>query len=368
MSGCENGKRMKAAVLAACLSLTVCLSGCTGAETDQGDHQVLVEQEETSTADYTLVTVSRGEVVHYENMWATYTQQDSHQMSFDVDGRRIAHVYVEEGDMVKKGDLLAELDGGSRQDEIEELEYRIARNKLLLEQVDITEDYEISRRWLENIYNGNTYGTDGIPDLQKSNEYTREDCRDAIALDEQRLALIKKSVQESCLYADMDGKICYVRMRLYGSTSVKGQTVIEIMDSSQCVFQVSDMKYAPYIKEGQQMTFSSTAIVTTEPIYVVPYQMDEWTDAMYFTLVDAGEAPANLEAGVSGPIQIILEESKNALKLPNDTVQSADGKWYVYTVGDDGNREVKWVEIGIRGNNETEIISGLEEGEKVVRR
>lgn len=354
--------RVKAGLLAAGLMMTAAFSGCTQ-EAEPEENRVVVEQE-APAAEYKLATVSRGDVVSIKGVRSTYSQLNSQKVSFEVSGRLVSKVYVKKGDKVQKGDLLAELSGGSREAEIEQLEYQIERNKLLLAQLDDTENYEISRRWLENIYNGKTYETDGIESLQQSNEYSREDYRDAIAADEQLLEKILKEVRQSKVYADMDGSVSFVKTDLEGSTSVREEVVMEIMDSSQCLFVVSDMTYAPYIREGQLLDLSVAAGNGAGSYQVEPYLMEEWTDQMYFSVI--GGEDNNLEAGNSGTINVILDSRENVLTLPVASIHQADDKWYVYIVGDDGVRQVKWVEVGLQGKEVVEIAGGLEEGERVV--
>lgn len=356
--------RIRAGIFAAGLLLATALSGCTDAAEPE-DNRVIVEQE-APVAEYMLAAVSRGDVVSIAGVRATYSQLDSQKVSFPVSGKLVSKVYVKKRDKVKKGDLLAELSGGSREAEIEQLEYQIARNKILLQQVDDTENYEISRRWLERIYNGRYYETEGISQLQKYNEYSREDYRDAIALDEQLLSQIRTEVQQSKVYAQTDGSVYSIKENLEGSTSVKDEVVMEIMDSSKCLFVVTDMTYASCVKEGQILELSIVAGSGAGKHQVEPYQMDQWTDAMYFSPVDSGESGAVLEAGSSGTLSLIRDSRENVLTLPSLAVHNAEGKWYVYVVNAEGIREIKWIEVGVQGSEVVEIVGGLEEGEKVV--
>lgn len=355
--------KRKAGLLAAGLAMVTALSGCTQVG-DTEDKRIVVEQE-APAVEYKLATVSRGDVVSFKGVRATYSQLNSQKVSFEVSGKLVSRVYVKKGDKVQKGDLLAELSGGSREAEIEQLEYQIKRNKLLLEQLDETENYEISRRWLENIYNGKKWETDGIEGMQQNNNYSRQDLQDAISLDEKQLSQIRNEVRQSKIYAGMDGSVYSIKSKLEGSTTVRDEVVMEIMDSSQCLFVVSDMTYAPYIKEGQLLEISSMSGSGTGKLQVEPVKRDEWNDAMYFSLIDS-ESAVDLEAGSTATINVILDERKNVLTLPTAAVHSADDKWYVYIVGEDNNREVKWVEMGLQGKEAVEIVSGLEEGEKVV--
>jgi len=63
-------------------------------------------------------------------------------------------------------------------------------------------------------------------------------------------------------------------------------------------------------------------------------------------------------------IKTALKE--NVLTVPEDAIQKKDDKTIVGVL-EEGKVKEKEVEVGLRGNNDLiEIISGLEEGEKVI--
>lgn len=359
----RSGKRILASYLAAGMVISAALSGCTQAPPEE-ENKVIVEQE-APEVDYSLVTVTRNDFISSRLVRCVYSQFNAEDLSFKVSGKLISKVYVKEGDVVEKGALLAELSGGSREDEIERLEYQIKRNQMLLEQLDDTENYEISRRWLNKIYNKGFDQTGDIPNLQKDNEYKREDYRDAIALDQQQLDQVKKDVRQSKLVATIGGTVSILKDRLEGSTSVKDEAVIRVKDNSEQFFAVTDMSYLPYVREGETLTLSVISGPGKGNYEVEPYKMDTWTDQMFFSIVDGADGIV-FESGDSGNIMFILDSRIGVLTLPQQAVHGADGNWYVYVVNENGGRDVKWVEVGLQGNNMAEIVSGLEEGEKVI--
>ena len=355
--------KWRAGILAAGLIVSAAFSGC--GEEEAGKETIVIVEQEAPAAEYSLTVVARGEVVKSKVVRCTYTQIDSQELCFPVSGKYVSKVYVKEGDAVKKGDLLAELSGGSREAEIEQLEYQIARNQLLLSQIDDTENYEISRRWLERLYHGSIWETNGIEDLQRNNEYAREDYQDAISLDQQQLDQIRQEVAQSKLYALSDGTVNYIKPRLEGSTSVRDEVVFRIMDSSECVFALNDMTYASSVKPGDLLEFTIIGGTASGNYLLEPYQMENWDTQMYFSVAEGGENMV-IEAGTTGSMTLILDRREGVLTLPNAAVHDADGKWYVYVTDEAGGREVKWVEIGLQGNETVEIIDGLAEGEKVI--
>ena len=65
---------------------------------------------------------------------------------------------------------------------------------------------------------------------------------------------------------------------------------------------------------------------------------------------------------------MITARKENALYLPNECIRNAGDKNYVYVVTDEGLRDVVWVTTGLKGDGVTEIVEGLKEGDKVIRR
>ncbi len=63
--------------------------------------------------------------------------------------------------------------------------------------------------------------------------------------------------------------------------------------------------------------------------------------------------------------RIILDEKKGVLTVPNSAVKFEEGKQVVYVVTDGETLEKVPVTVGIRGEDRTEILSGLTEGQKV---
>ena len=82
--------------------LTACGQGAvqeTQVTLEPETEQILFE---TATADY-------GEVVLSEKLLCTYRQVEDQEVSFPVSGKTIDQIYVNIGDTVQKGDLLASL-------------------------------------------------------------------------------------------------------------------------------------------------------------------------------------------------------------------------------------------------------------------
>ena len=136
------------------------------------------------------------------------------------------------GDAVVKGQLLAELVNDQAESRIDELEYQIARNSLLLEHLEENENNELSARWLQFLYRSR--GTkeeeealkESIRQLQTNDEYMREDYQDAIDLDRMELEGLKKSDAESRVYSKMNGTVSWMKENLEGSTCTRDEIIM----------------------------------------------------------------------------------------------------------------------------------------------
>ena len=82
--------------------------------------------------DLALAQIKDVELIKTIN--CTYSQLKEEKLSFVIGGLRVAHVYAEEGQDVKAGDLIAELDISSKEKEVFDLQSRIRENELKIRQ------------------------------------------------------------------------------------------------------------------------------------------------------------------------------------------------------------------------------------------
>ncbi len=362
----RGSKRILAMACALCM-----LTGCTAAEAEE-ENIVLIEKEKEAIV-YDMAVVTVADVVKTEKVKCIYQQVNEQAVCFEVGGKRIDKVYVERGDEVTEGQLLATLDTGNATDRIETLEYQIARNELTLEYSQLNEDYEISTLWLNYIYNSN--GSDAAEEALKANvaqiqqryEYSREDCQDAIDLDRKELQKLNKELKQANLYAGMSGTISFQKSNLEGSSAVAGEEIMHIIDSSECLFAVEGTKYAEYFSADTKVAMSISSGTGAGDYELIPYNMDAWEERLLFAIAD-DDGSRTIEVGAMGMMKVVLGERKQVLSVPVGAVHVADGKSYVYVLGEDNVREVKWIETGLMGDLYAEVISGLSEGEKVILR
>lgn len=355
--------------ICACAALSVLLCGC-GEVAEETDNMVAIEQEAPGMT-YKLAAVEVGDVVKTERIQCTYRQLNEQAVSFTMSGRLVDRVYVEEGDHVKKGDLLVELSSEDLERQIEDLEYRIARNELLLSHVEMDEAYDISGMWVDYLYYSGMSDRDKenldnqLANVQRTYRYQREDYTDALETDKKQLESLRQEYRLSRVYAEVDGVVYKLREHLEGSTSQRGATIMTILDTSECLFQTEVPELAGIFKEGETIPMSLSYSQSDAHYDLMPWEMENWGDTQLFVLCDVDEE-LEIEVGTAGFMWVITDSRENVLCVSEKAIYEADGKTYVYVLGEGDMREVKWVETGLHGNDMVEILSGLTEGERVV--
>lgn len=345
------------------------LSGCGRQEAE--DPMVIVEQEEQEQSVYELAVVTRGDLEQTQRVKCTYKQTEQQEVSFSLSGRLVEEVYVREGETVKAGDLLAQLSDGSLEQDITRLEYSIARNELLLGYANKNEQLELSRVQVNYTY-FNPGGSEidkekEIKEIQQRYRYLREDYNDALELDRLELEGLRQEFEQNRVYAQIDGTVYDMKEELEGSTSRMGETIMTVVDNSQCIFETSIPEYAHCFTEGEGVPMQMTSGSQSYEYELLPWRMDEWGETQMF-IVAGGLDGAGIEVGDSGTMTLETDSRTQVLYVPSTAVHSADNGTYVYVLGQDDVREVKWVETGLYGDQGVEIVSGLEEGERVIVR
>ena len=345
------------------------LTGCS--TTTGGEEDLILVEKEVETMTYEMAVVSIGDVRKSEKTKCVYQQVNDESLSFNVSGKRIAKVYVKEGEDVVKGQILAELDLGNVEEQVRDLEYNIARNELNLSYIEPNMNNEISSLWLRFIYQSGQSDNErkaleeNVKNVQQRYRYAQEDCEDALALDRAQLAQLQKNMKDSVLRAGINGTVSKIQERLEGSTSVKDEEVIKIIDSTECLFAVEDLSLRDCFTEGTEVDMSIAYGSGAGDYKLVPYDIENWDEVFLFSISE-GNQEAVIEVGTMGTMRYTTDYRTQVLTVPLKAVHQADGKSFVYVLGENQMREVKWIETGLFGDDKVEVISGLAEGEKVI--
>lgn len=359
-------KRIAVLLLGLCL-----LTGCAGAKEE--DMNIMVE-DEVQEAAYTLVAVKRGDITSEVSIRCKYMPKEKITCAFEGQEREITEVLVEKGDFVEKGDVLARQDVEEYEELILEEKHAIEMQQLSLTQLEEMKKLDLDL--MEKTYNfqdeetrdGETYRLNREKTEQRYKEQI-EDCQDAILVHTMKLQEYQKKVEDGTLLAPASGVVTISQVDLVGTVSKPSEKIITMIANDALIFVSEEVEKEQYLEYGQTYEVvvgkgESQKIVEVIPMEEEETEYEDVTDEIYFAI----QTPdLKLETGAQGVIWITLEEKKDVLYVPNEILHTSGDKTYVYTMSDNGIRNINYVTTGVSDREKTEIIEGLEEGQYVLQ-
>ena len=350
-------KRLLAgALLCSCV---LSLGGCLLPQ-EEARPSILVQEETVKT--YEMTQVTRGDIQKTKTLAAVYQQVNTENLSFSVNGLRLKGVYVSVGDAVKAGDLLAELYCDEERELLAELEYEMMTQEIEIEHLKEQRDLKLAQLANRKGSMSEVQYQAQVKEIQDDFRIQIEDLEDALYIEGMQYESCKAYVDGCTLYASMDGTVTYLGYTGSGFYSRAGYNLITVSDSSVCAFNCSDTDYIPYFTVGEVYTFATSAGVKYETKLA---EADKDAEVFRFELT---ETQYGLPIGLRVLYSLVLEEKKDVLYLPKNAVHYVDDKAYVYYIGEDGIRQMKYIVVGMEADSQIEILDGLAEGEEVILR
>lgn len=364
MRDADINMKNKKIIFAAAMTCALLFAGCG----NNNEVPTVVVDSGEAVISYSLVTASIDDVTCTQKIDCSSVESKREEVSFSITGKYVDKVYVREGQSVKKGDLLCELSSASLEEAIENLSYYIKRNELVLSHLEMDRELDIQEAWINlGPYMSNEAVGERVKSIQES--YARQILlvQDNLEFDREELAAKQKELRLSRLYASMDGMVYKLDKQLEGSTSKDGKVIMNIIDNSEVLFKARGIEYKDMFKEGDTVKMVVSYSTAAGEYLLTPYDIENWTENMIFS-VYTGPDNATVEVGTMGMIYAVADSRSQVLTIPKDVLHQAGDKSYVYTLSEDNNREIRYVEVGLIGDEKVEILSGLTDGEKVVKK
>ena len=309
------------------------------------------------------VTVIRGDIEIYETHVAVSIPIQSETLHFTVNGIPISGIYVRVGDTVSAGDLIASL--GHEPDGREEFFLQLETNALLrLELLNMRHSYALMIAETTNVPFDDSYFMLERRVIHYELDNIRYD-----------LNRIRGAYVNYEMRAGIDGTVVRAMNRAEGMLSSMMMPVAVINDRTRMGFLLDRKPDEIFGSIGDRVeirvgagTFWAEVIDNDEHGFGDPVFMEggflarEEENRVYLTVDDQSELPP----GVHALVNIVSASAHDVLKIPAGLVRTMDGETVVFVM-ENGTRRVRHVEVGIVSRNYIEIISGLEEGEEIVR-
>ena len=199
--------------------------------------------------------------------------------------------------------------------------------------------------------------------MEREYGYDITDLNDEITIAKMRIEENRKKVNEGTLYSPVDGVVVLSRTSMIGSVSDPKTSVVNLIKEGDLTFISKEIDKAEFVQVGQEYDVLVGKGESQKTVKVMPVDSEAWEEEIYFEVVTPD---LQLERGSKGQIWIQMEERKNVLYLPIDAVHQIEDKYYVYTVTEDGFRDIKYITVGKQSRDSIEIVEGLSEGEYVI--
>lgn len=167
-----------------------------------------------------------------------------------------------------------------------------------------------------------------------------------------------------------DGSTVRANTQTVVSSSPNPVLVISSPGTVEVVVSISETDIAK-VKDGQKATIDVSSVHSKVYDGVVRRVDEIGTDDQgvirYNVYIEITNPDEKLRQGMNADVDIVTEELKNVLSVPNSAVKPYQGGRAVRII-DEKTNDVKYipVEIGVRGSSKTQILKGIEEGQEVV--
>ncbi len=275
-------------------------------------------------------------------------------------------ILFEEGQLVKKGDVLAKIDPRTYQAALDQAKGSLAQN-----QAKLNNARQDLKRY-QTLFKQDSIARQEV-DTQQAlvREYEANQKTLQAAVEQAELNLGYTSV-----IAPIEGRLGLRTVdvgNLITANSTDGLVVITQTQPIDVSFAIPDSyidKVAKAFYAGQKLAVSiSSKDNSRELAQGVLVSMDNQVDSTTGTVklkarFDNQEYQLFPNQFVNA--KIVLQEIMNALVLSNDAIQYNNEGAFVYVVQDDNTVKTQTIQLGVVNNGLTQILSGLNETDKVV--
>ena len=302
---------------------------------------------------------------------------------------QIKKLHVTLGQQVKKGDLIAEIDSTSQLNNL-----NTNKAKLDTYQAQLV-SAEIALRSADKKYQREQA-------LWKEDATSREaleDGQDAFAAAKASVAELKSSIRQTQIAintaeadlgytritAPMDGTVVAIPVE-EGQTVNANQTTPTIVQVADLSTMLNKMQIAEgdvnKVKAGMKLTFTTLSQpdnVREATLESIDPGLTTMSQGSYTTSTDTTDSAIYyyarslvpnednvLHIGMTTENTIIINQAEKVLAVPKLAVKQRGGKQYVRVLGENKQPQEKEITTGLSDNMNTEVKSGLGEGENVI--
>ena len=277
----------------------------------------------------------------------------------------ISQIYVEPGDTVNAGDVLAVCDVDEAKEQLQECQAALAHENETYEISAQISDTQI-KMW-ENQAAQQENNTQ-IATEQENQRYDKQLHEYRVQKINEQMALYQQLVDDGTLKAAHSGLVTYTKKLTEGRSAAAYENIVIVSDTDDLVLDIKDTaineyKYSDYDKkyvivDGEK--YDVTESQYTSEVLVLSKINNRYPDVC----VESREKPS-LTAGQMYPVYFEKTKADHTLVVGKDSIYKDGDTRYVYVKNDEGGREKRIITTGESDENYTQVTEGLKEGELV---
>jgi len=315
----------------------------------------------------TTVNVTRGDIVKTVLVDGSLVMPDKAYLSFGATGT-VEEVLVDEGNNVTKDQVLARLDAPSLESSVEmaELQVEIAEEGVKAARAQ----YEIAEI---NLDEPPPTVSEDVLELQlDAAKASWETAKLNLEIAELSLESAELNLEKAVIVAPFDGVVADISITEGKeiSAATLATPAISLVDTSKIEMRgfIDEIDIA-MVQLGQEVNIILDALPDEEVkgsvVFISPVGTIIAGVVSYDTTITLKNPVAELRDGMSATAEVIIERHDDVLSIPNRYIRGTTENPMV-VVFVDGQQEEREITLGLTDGINTEILSGLEEGEKVV--
>jgi macrolide-specific efflux system membrane fusion protein len=329
------------------------------------------------------ITITRGNIEEVITAQGKLEPKEYVDVGTQVSGQ-LKKIYVQIGDNVTKGQLLAEIDPRVYQAQVEATEAHLNSLKAQLEQQKaeaVLADQNLQRN--QTLIAANAVSQQALQESQSqaASEHAQVNSIAAqIQETQSNLKGIETNLGFTKIYAPMPGTVTTMPAR-EGQTLNANQTAPTVLQVANLDLMTVRAQVAeadvPRLKEGMQAYFTTLGnsdhrwYGTVRQIQPSPEVVNDVV--LYDVLVDVKNDGHQLMTGMTTQVFFTFGSAKNAtiiaaeaLTRPVPSQDNDAGKAYQVTVMTDSGREQRIIHVGLQTRAQAEVKDGLTAGEKIL--
>jgi HlyD family secretion protein len=192
----------------------------------------------------------------------------------------------------------------------------------------------------------------------------------AVKQNEASLQQAQLALAQATVVAPFDGTVGDIYAQV-GQWAATGAQALVIVDLSQINLTITLAETdVPKVQVGQQAQITLDALqgqVFTGTVKEIDLVGTVTSGVVNYAAKVAVQDPTNtMRPGMNATVNVILQQRENVLLVPNRAVQTAGSRFRTATVLYEGQLIVVPVTIGLTGDTNSEVLSGLQEGDRVL--